>query len=100
MTEHVIAFLQISAQLAGQAFEGLTQSPAGAVALLSATALVFAVVHQKQSATPELGGAVLPDTPVSPWEGSPGASVGAVVDDSRGLTAGSVLALETPGGGE
>ena len=99
MTEHVIAFLQISAQLVGTAFEGM-HGPAGAVVLLSVTALIFAVVHQKQSAAPELGGAVLPDVPSSTWEGSPGASVGAVVHDSAGMVAGSVLALETPGGGE
>jgi hypothetical protein len=101
MTEHAIEFLQISARLAGSAFEGLGSGP-GPALVLSLSAVLFALVVARSgsgSAAPE-GIATVPDSPSAPWEADPSAAVAAVVADSKSGAAGAVLAVETPGGGE
>lgn len=101
MTEHAIEFLQISARLAGSAFEGLASSPGGPALLLSLAVLLALVATRSGGASvaPE-GLAIVPNSPSAPWEASPSAAVAAVVADSKSDTAAAVLAVETPGGGE
>ena len=104
MNEHAIELLQIPLRVVGNAFDSLAEGHVGSYALVGAVigALALVAYMRTDKASSGFEDAVLPEAsaPSAPWERSADATTQRALDSSRSAAATSVLATETPGGGE